>query len=218
MITTPLWYKKPSILYEKDYISEFYPSKRFDINRKLNAVLRTSIIYSLIMYLISKNNKYILIPLVVMAVTWAIWTRLSDTRVDTIKEESMSNQLDDLIQINDLDTECRVPTKDNPFMNPGVGEFSNDTIRMPESCSSYNNVGVQRRVEQLFNEDLYRDMKDVFGKNNSQRQFYTVPGNQVPNDQGSFAQWCYGTPKTCKEGNSIACLSVGQGPGGGTPS
>ena len=31
--------------------------------------------------------------------------------------------------------------------------------------------------------------------------------NQVPNDQGSFAQWLYGTPKTCKEGNSIACLS-----------
>ena len=51
------------------------------------------------------------------------------------------------------------------------------------------------------------DVNDIFGKNNSQRQFYTVPGNQVPNDQGSFAQWLYGTPKTCKEGNSIACLS-----------
>ena len=51
------------------------------------------------------------------------------------------------------------------------------------------------------------DVNDIFGKNNSQRQFYTVPGNQVPNDQGSFAQWCYGQPKTCKEGNKLACLS-----------
>ena len=69
------------------------------------------------------------------------------------------------------------------------------------------NKGVQRRVEELFNEDLYRDANDIFGKNNSQRQFYTVPGNKVPNDQGNFAQWLYGTPPTCKEGNKIACLS-----------
>ena len=76
-----------------------------------------------------------------------------------------------------------------------------------KSCPSYNNVGVQNRIEELFNQDLYRDFKDVFGKENSQRQFYTVPGNRVPNDQGAFAQWLYGQPKTCKEGNSIACLS-----------
>ena len=56
----------------------------------------------------------------------------------------------------------------------------------------------------MFNKDLYRDVKDIFGKNNSQRQFYTVPGNQVPNDQGAFAQWCYGMPRTYKEGNQIA--------------
>jgi hypothetical protein len=122
-------------------------------------------------------------------------------------EESMNNQLDELVMINDLGTECRVPTKDNPFMNPPLDEFSNDEMQKPKSCPSYNNIGVQNRVEEMFNKDLYRDVKDIFGKNNSQRQFYTVPGNQVPNDQGSFAQWCYGTPNTCKEGNQISCLS-----------
>lgn len=216
MISTPFWYKNLSVLYDKDYIFEFFPSKRFDITRKLNAVLRLSIIYSLIMYLVSKNNKYIVIPFVVAAISWVIWNRQTDTHVDTIFEESMSNQLDDLVRINDLETECRVPTKENPFMNPGLSEFSNDSLQMPKSCPSYNNVGVQNRVDELFNEDLYRDVTDVFGKNNSQRQFYTVPGNQVPNDQGSFAQWCYGMPKTCKEGNGIACLSDMGNSGGGT--
>ena len=161
------------------------------------------------------SNKYIVLPFVVAAVTWVIWSRHTDTHVDDVLEESMSNILDDLVKINDLETECRIPTKDNPFMNPGLSEFSNDTMVMPKSCPSYNNVGVQNRVEELFNEDLYRDVTDVFGKNNSQRQFYTVPGNQVPNDQGSFAQWCYGQPKTCKEGNSIACLSDMGNSGGG---
>ena len=64
---------------------------------------------------------------------------------------------------------------------------------------------------ELYNEDLYRDIKDVFNKNTGDRQFYTVPGNQVPNDQGSFSQWCYGQPPGCKEGNQIACsLQLGR--------
>ena len=212
MINTPFWYKKPSILYEKDYLFEFFPSKRFDIVRKLNSIVRLTILYSVIMYLCTKITKYLLIPVIAALVTWFIWSRQSDMNIDTLMEESMSNRLDDLVKINDLETSCRVPTKENPFMNPPLHEFSNDKYSNPKSCPSYNNVGVQNRVEELFNQDLYRDVKDVFGKNNSQRQFYTVPGNQVPNDQGSFAHWLYGTPQTCKEGNSIACLSqLGRG-------
>tara|TARA_B100001093_G_C26856409_1_gene1027644 strand:+ start:4740 stop:5402 length:663 start_codon:yes stop_codon:yes gene_type:complete len=215
MIKTPFWYKKFSILYEKDYLFEFCPSRRFDINRKLNSIVRLSILYSLIMYLIQKNNKYLIIPFITAILSWIIWNKYKDTHIETIVEESMSNQLDDLVKINDLETECRVPTKENPFMNPLLDEFSNSKLTKPKSCPSYNNIGVQHRIEELFEEELYRDVKDVFKKNNSQRQFYSVPGNQVPNDQESFAQWCYGMPKTCKEGNQIACLS-GMGRAGGS--
>ena len=100
MINTPFWYKNPSVLYERDSIFEFFPSKRFDIIRKLNAVLRLSIIYSLIMYLCTKNTMYLIIPLAVAGVTWIIWYRQSDTHIDTVTEESMSNMLDDLVKIN----------------------------------------------------------------------------------------------------------------------
>ena len=159
------------------------------------------------MYFMKRDQKYLVIPLVVMGITWLIWYKQEDIHNDHIIKESMSDKLDDLVKLNDLNTECRIPTKENPFMNPTLADYGTNLPPPPKSCPSYNNTGVQRRVEELFNEDLYRDVNDVFGKNNSQRQFYTVPGNQVPNDQGSFAQWCYGTPPTCKEGNKIACLS-----------
>ena len=207
MINTPFWFKSPSILFSKNSLFDFFPSKRFDFNRKLNSIVRLSVIYSLIMILCKKGNHYYLLPPVVMAITWVIWTRQADTHTTEIIEESMSNQLDDLIKINDLENECRVPSKENPFMNPPINEYSNDKISKPRSCSSYNNIGVQNRIEELFNEDLYRDVQDVFGKNNSQRQFYTVPGNRVPNDQSTFAHWLYATPQTCKEGNGVACLA-----------
>ena len=49
-----------------------------------------------------------------------------------------------------------------------------------------------------------QDVDDLFGRYNSQRQFYTMPSTTVPNDQKSFAEWLYKTPETCKE-NSL-CL------------
>tara|TARA_B110000977_G_C10964799_1_gene449996 strand:+ start:119 stop:784 length:666 start_codon:yes stop_codon:yes gene_type:complete len=216
MITTPFWYNDISILYSKDSITEIFPSKRFDILRKLNAIVRLSVVYTLVMYFMKRDQKYLVIPFIVMGITWMIWYKQDDIHTDTILKESMSDKLDELVKINDLNTECRVPEKENPFMNPTLADYGTNKPPPPKSCPSYNNVGVQRRVEELFNEDLYRDVNDIFGKNNSQRQFYTVPGNQVPNDQGSFAQWLYGTPPTCKEGNKIACLNDMGNSGGGT--
>jgi len=216
MIKTPFWYNDISILYNKDSITEIFPSKRFDILRKLNAIVRLSIFYTLVMFFMKREQKYLVIPVIVMGITWLIWYKQEDIHVDNTMKESMSDKLEDLVKINDLSTECRVPNKDNPFMNPTLTDYGSNLQPPPKSCPSYNNKGVQRRVEELFNEDLYRDVTDVFGKNNSQRQFYTVPGNQVPNDQGAFAQWCYGTPPTCKEGNQIACLSANGRMGGST--
>jgi len=214
MITTPFWYNDLSILYEKDSIMEFFPSKRFDILRKLNAIVRLSFVYAIIMYFIRKNTKYLLIPFIAMGITWLVWYKQEDIHTNTILKNSISDKLDDLVQINDLNTECRIPTKENPFMNPTFSDFGNNVDLPAKSCPSYNNIGVQKRIEELFNEDLYSNVGDIFSKESSQRQFYTVPVNQVPNDQNGFANWCYGTPPTCKEGNSIACLSAGGGVGG----
>ena len=33
------------------------------------------------------------------------------------------------------------------------------------------------------------------------RQYYTMPNTLVPNDQGAFANWLYGTDSNCKSGS-----------------
>ena len=216
MYNTPFWYEDPSILIDRESITEIFPSKRFDIIRKLNAIVRLAIIYTVIMFAYKREKTYLVIPFIAMGITWVIRSKQGDLKKDAVYKKSVANQLEDLVKINDLATECRIPTKENPFMNPKLTDFGNNRPPAPKSCPSYNNVGVQRRVEDLFNEDLYRDVSDVFGKNNSQRQFFTVPGNQVPNDQGAFAQWLYGRPPTCKEGNATACLADLGNSGGST--
>ena len=50
-------------------------------------------------------------------------------------------------------------------------------------------------------------IRNIFSKNNSQRQFYTTPVTTIPNDQKSFANWLYKTPPTCKENNGNQCVA-----------
>ena len=123
MIKTPFWYNDPSILFHKDSITEIFPSKRFDILRKLNAIVRLSIVYTIIMYLLKRDTKYLIIPLIFMGITWIIWYKQEDIHTDAIMKESMSDKLDDLVKVNDLSTECRVPDKENPFMNPTLADY-----------------------------------------------------------------------------------------------
>ena len=214
-MTTPLWFEKNSILYEKKYLFEIIPNKNFDFNRKLNSLLRLSMYYAIIMYLLDrKKANMFYIPFVVAITTFILSNRYKETFTDKITTDLMNNKEGDEL-INDLKGSCKIPTKNNPFMNPEIYDYNTQNVQEP-SCTSYNNKGVQSYTEDLFSSTLYRDVNDLFGKNNSQRQFYTVPGNSIPNDQDTFAKWLYSTPKTCKEGNGLQCAAnvygVNKGP------
>ena len=215
---TPLWTTDISILYEKKYIFEVIPNKQFDFNRKLNSLLRLSIYFSIIMYILdrTKTNMFY-IPFAVAIMTYVLSHKYKETFVNQVETDLMNGKDGDEEElISKLDGTCHVPTRHNPFMNPGILDYNTNNFSEP-ACDSYNNKGIQREIEKQFNQDLYRDANDIFGKNNSQRQFFSVPSRGVPNDQGGFAKWLYATPPTCKEGNGLQCganqLGVGSGHG-----
>lgn len=100
---------------------------------------------------------------------------------------------------------CRVPTKDNPFMNPLLDDISvgdRDEIQ-PIACN-VDDDEIKDKIVDCFNKDLYRDVGDLFERQNSQRQFYSLP-QSFPNDQNAFAQYCYGNKGTCKTNQGL-CL------------
>jgi hypothetical protein len=103
---------------------------------------------------------------------------------------------------------CIAPTRNNPFMNVTIDQYTDFPLR-PKACP-YDRM--EAEVSKEFNYDLYKDVGDVFSKNNSQRQYYTTPITQTSNEQGDFARWLYGTPvgSTCKE-DTRNCIGVAQG-------
>ena len=209
---TPLWINDFDILYNRKFLLEIIPKTGYDFNRKLNSLVRLSIYYSIILYIISKtrNKNIFLIPIGVGIFTVIIGKKLKDNINSSILKYNNINN-----PIEALDSNCRVPTDNNPFMNPTLYNENNDI----SPCLSYNNKGVQKEIEDKFNNGLYRNSSDIFNKNNSQRQFYTVPSKKYPNDQESFKNWLYSTPPTCKEGNGIQCaanqIGVRKGAGNG---
>ncbi len=98
------------------------------------------------------------------------------------------------------------PTARNLFMNVLLDEIKYNPGR-PEAAPVDNPL-VKQTMDDYFRVQWFSDPTDVFGKNQSQRQFVTQPSTTVPNDQGAFANWLYKIPgKTCKEGGREACLA-----------
>lgn len=101
-----------------------------------------------------------------------------------------------------VDNTCRKPTADNPFANIVFADYL-DAANIPEPCNT-DDENIKNEMSNLYNSTIYRNYDDVFERENSQRNFYTMPITSVPNKQTEFANWLYKTPPTCKE-NSNNC-------------
>lgn len=97
------------------------------------------------------------------------------------------------------------PTSANPFMNVLIDELKYNPNR--PAAKSVLDPLVQISLADYFKTEFYSDPTDVFGRSQGQRQWVTMPSTSIPNDVDSYQNWLYKIPfKTCKEGNSAACV------------
>ena len=87
-------------------------------------------------------------------------------------------------------------------MNVLMNEYTEDP-KKPIACPIGDDK-IEDKVNKYYDR-LYKDVDDIYGKNNGYRQFYTNPNTTIPNDQAGFARFCYGDMISCKEGSDLAC-------------
>lgn len=186
----------PGMFTESNYFT-IWPSQDMSFEVQLNALVRFSIYFAIIVFLIKKDMNIFFIPIFVGAFTYFIYSN------DQSQKKVQKELFDSMNQTIKKDGKiCEQPTLENPFMNVLMSDYTRNAER-PAACEMTKPI--QRKVKNFFDEKLIRDVDDIFHNNASDRQFYTNPVTTIPNDQTQFAKWLYGSGKTCKEGNGDKC-------------
>jgi hypothetical protein len=182
----PFWFSDYSIIFDKNRLTEFFPASDMEYTEKLNSILRFSIYIAIVLFVYNRNINVIFIPIVTGLITLYLYRYFRDENTGKSLEE-----------LGNIEEKCIAPTKNNPFMNVLMSDYTEQPER-PEACN-IKKEEIKESAEENFNHNLYRDVSDVWNKTHSQRQFYTMPNTQIPNKQKEFAEWLYKTDKTCKE-------------------
>lgn len=232
-ITDKIWTQNVDILYQKNRLTEILPTKEMTLSEKLNALMRFSILLGIGCVVLFTDYQYLYIPMM-MAFIQIGAIQLEPTILDTIpgNMNNINNNIIENINTNeregfesiDYDNEddikmklkpdensnkinshklCIKPTKNNPFMNA----MNYDSRYKQPACSSVDDEETQKDIDAFFNDNLFKDVSDIYNKRASQRQFFTMPYTTYPNDGGNFAKWLYAEPDTCKEGNGAQCVA-----------
>jgi hypothetical protein len=182
------WLDNPiKVLFGGDEFYKFFPTMEMNVIEKLNAIVRLSVYLGIVLFFISNNLNYLFLPIVVAAFTIFIYK---------YHKNSLELYFNSYNELEDYTEKigCTQPSPNNPFMNINL---ITDPKNKPRACKP--NEEIKEKIEDNFNINLFRDVSDVYGKNNSQRQYYTMPATTIPNDQTKFAKWLYGQGPTCKE-------------------
>ena len=213
------WSEDYSILFRADRFHEFMPSKDMTETERLNAIARFAVYTGIItsMYMKQAFPMY----LSVFALGFTLFVHDNQTKLpDRIPKSAIDNPLKEELRedfksfplprnaVNPFsrrvtpqeDSLYTLPTLDNPFGNALQYQQGDNPTRGPARNleDTIDQKGVLQEVTNFFNNNLYKDVSDIWSKNNSQRQFYTMPWTTYPNKQGEFAEWLYGNMTSCK--------------------
>lgn len=197
-----IWYNDIVDFFDINNMLLFYPTSEMEYSEKLNSIMRLVLYITIILYSLKNDSKVFIILIVAGIVIYIMYTMNENKEKYITDKDEMYERYGIEGDGDEIET-CTKPTRENPFMNVTMNEYAENPKR--ERACKINNK-VNEYIDQYFNEDLYRSVDDIYNKNASERQYYTMPVTEIPNNQDKFAQWLYGNEeKTCKEGNLLKC-------------
>lgn len=157
------------------------------LDEQLNCVVRFAFFFTVITFVMKRDPNIFLVLFAAMFVTIAMY-HVDKTQKSQLASGGGSYPTATIMQ---QQQGCRVPTKDNPFMNPIYGVNTNNESQ--KTACDVTQLSTRKKVQESFDKTLMRNVDDLWRKQSSDRQFYTIPCTDVCSDQKGFAHWLYGT-------------------------
>jgi hypothetical protein len=211
------WINEPSILLNKNYIFELWPTPKMCLNQKLNAITRLVLILSILAFVVTLSYKFLIIGIITIGVIFLLYN-MQKSKITENFDSTMYVTNNNINQTIPLETAVKetykIGNKINPFSNVLLTEISDDPnrksappafnpeidediVRNTKKMVQHLNPGIKNTSKQLFG-DLYNN----FELDQSNRAFYSTANTKVANDQGAFADFCYGFMPSAKESNT----------------
>lgn len=204
------WYNDSSILYNRDRLLEFVPTKDMSTVEKLNAISRMAIYSSILSIIIYQNISFLFIGIIGMSISYFLYKNevsLTERYTDSDDRDDRDDRLGHQpVSVDGNGNPYHTSTTDNPFMNVLLTDYVDNPTRLP--AGNLEDPAVKAIVEKNYNFGLYKNADDIWDRNNSQRQYVSNPGTTIPNDRHTFMHWCWNIPYSCKDGDMLACLDV----------
>ena len=196
-----IWYKDMGNFITENNYDKFFPSVTMTYTEKLNSIMRLCIYFSAVLLLIKKDANVLFVPM--LAAICTFFLNSNEIKKNKMEFEYLTQR--NLYKDEHTNELCYKPTKQNPFMNILMSDYTQNPNRA-KACN-LSNGNIKKMASKHFNRDLYRDVGDVFHKNASDRNYMTMPVSTIPNNQDDFLKFTYNINKTCKEGSGKVCYA-----------
>lgn len=216
-MTTQFWTNEPTILFNKEYMFDLWPTSNMGYEQKLNAITRLIILVSILGYILTMSIRIIFIGIITLVIIFVLFKMKKQKLTKEMLDEGFTIQSNEITGLFDkknktinsvsldsvLEKEFKEGTKRNPFSNVLLTEIMDEPDRKSAPPSFNPKIDEQitkdiKRSVQFMNPEidntskqLFGDLYEQFNLDQSNRVFFSTPNTRVVNDQGAFAQFLY---------------------------
>jgi len=211
-MSVEFWLNDPKILLKNSELKKIWIKKDMNLNDKLNIITRLVLLLSFVGYMVTSDIRILIAMAVTLIVIVAIYKMKSKPQLKSILKKREG--FDNFVKNVKKSVKYTEPTKKNPLMNVMLPEIQyNPKREEAEPYSEKVENDINEKAKEMVVENfgvpgidkrLFKDLGDNFEFDRSMRNWYTTANTRVPNDQKSFAEFCYGDMISCKEVNENA--------------
>ena len=224
-MTIQFWTNDPTVLFNKEYILELWPTADMCYEQKLNSISRLIILLTILGYILTMSKRVIAVGALTLLVIFILYSmRKQKVTKDMLENfEVQGNEVTGMFDnkpksfINPvtldavLRTEFKEGNKKNPFSNVLLTQINDEPNRKAAPPSFNVDVSeditknVKRSVQMMnpgiknTNKQLFGDLWQQFELDQSNRVFYSTPNTRVTNDALAFGNFLYGYMPSAKE-------------------
>ena len=225
-MTIPFWSNDFSVLLNKDYIFELWPTTNMCYEQKMNAITRLIIIITILGYVSTSSIRILVIGIITIVVIFALFQMkkqkvtkemlqegfvVEGDKVYDLEYKNPNNRITNPETLESvLKTDFKEGNKKNPFSNVLLTQINDEPNRKaaPPSFNPDVDVDITKNVKkavQFMNpgikntdKQLYGDLWENFELDNSNRVFFSTANTRVTNDQTAFGKYLYGNMPSAK--------------------